>query len=81
MLRLLLPVLLVAAVVIVIAVLAGRRRPALPPDAQAGPPQLPPGLAAPRALPGWYPDPEAAGRQRWWDGVAWTLDTRDDPQG
>jgi uncharacterized Tic20 family protein len=22
--------------------------------------------------PGWYPDPNAPGRQRWWNGMAWT---------
>lgn len=22
--------------------------------------------------PGWYPDPTAAGRSRWWDGNAWS---------
>jgi hypothetical protein len=22
--------------------------------------------------PGWYPDPQAPGRQRYWDGVHWT---------
>lgn len=22
--------------------------------------------------PGWFPDPQGSGRQRWWSGTAWT---------
>ncbi len=28
---------------------------------------------------GWYDDPAQAGRQRYWDGLAWTTDTRSAP--
>jgi hypothetical protein len=28
----------------------------------------------PRTPAGWYPDPEGAQRQRWWDGEKWTAD-------
>jgi hypothetical protein len=28
----------------------------------------------PRSPAGWYPDPEGAQRQRWWDGERWTAD-------
>jgi len=32
-------------------------------------------MAQPLPIAGWYPDPEIAGHDRWWDGANWT-DTR-----
>src|ERR1700756_4167770 len=32
--------------------------------------------ARPAQLPDWYPDPQNQGMMRWWDGRAWTADTR-----
>jgi hypothetical protein len=29
-----------------------------------------------RVVPGWYPDPAGSGAERWWDGIAWTEQTR-----
>lgn len=28
---------------------------------------------------GWHPDPDGSGRERWWNGVSWTDQTRDRP--
>jgi hypothetical protein len=30
----------------------------------------------PRVVPGWYPDPAGGASERWWDGTAWTPQTR-----
>ena len=37
-----------------------------------------PGSAAGAAgpTPGWYPDPAGGPDERWWDGTAWSADTR-----
>ena len=65
--RIVLLLIVVAVAIGLVLVLAGRggRR-------QVEPPAPP----APRALPGWYPDP-VTGRERWWDGVTWTEEYRD----
>lgn len=36
-----------------------------------------------KPLPGWYPDPQAAEMERWWDGDEWgrTPDTRRHARG
>jgi Protein of unknown function (DUF2510) len=34
--------------------------------------------APPYQTPAWYPDPEDSGRNRWWNGVAWTDDYQSD---
>ncbi|MEU1279850.1 DUF2510 domain-containing protein [Streptomyces sp. NPDC005805] len=31
--------------------------------------------------PGWYPDAQAPGTERWWDGTAWTAHVRQAPAG
>lgn len=34
-------------------------------------------MSAPQSPPpGWYPDPQAAGTERWWDGTQWGAQTR-----
>jgi hypothetical protein len=47
--------------------------PELPPppsdDPRASSPAV---LPAPSVAPGWYPDPHAPARERWWDGEVWT---------
>jgi len=51
---------------------------AQPPTAPAPAPSFPPPTAPPAPLPaglpaaGWYPDPERAGGQRYWNGTGWT---------
>ena len=33
-------------------------------------------MAQPLPIAGWYPDPELAGHDRWWDGTTWTESRR-----
>ncbi|MEZ5116617.1 MAG: DUF2510 domain-containing protein [Candidatus Nanopelagicales bacterium] len=75
MLRTLLLLAVVAVVVAGLLVVVRGARGAL--GRATGPdPQV---LEAPRALPGWYPDPEGTPRLRWWDGLEWTDDYRAGP--
>jgi hypothetical protein len=58
---------------------AGSPGVALPPPA-AGAPLAPATVAeaarAPSVAAGWYADPARTGRDRWWDGYAWTAHLR-----
>lgn len=33
-------------------------------------------MSDPAPQPGWYPDPEDAARERWWNGTAWSDERR-----
>jgi hypothetical protein len=35
-------------------------------------PSGPPEASRPGAPPGWYPNPDGTGGQRWWDGESWS---------
>jgi hypothetical protein len=37
-----------------------------------GPPSGPPEASRPVAPPGWYPNPDGTGGQRWWSGEKWS---------
>jgi len=46
-------------------------------DLQQPPAPVRPASAGPP--PGWYPDQQAVGMQRWWDGYRWTEHTQGTP--